>query len=533
MSKQNIALEAEAISASKVQADGDKLIVMKGSLSEIFTKALNVVFAKPNALNGEYVAMESQAIDAVMLKRSQAMAATTPANQNLGVQINAGGPEAGSTYTVYGVSKMGITPEDIVAVKTDLESMTPEERDRYFLVVNACEPSSNSPDATGRPVEYFQSLQTALESVVESYGGHSTDSMDEAMEAILEDDSESIYKNLAMEGFFDTVRQIFSKKNTLTKKELGWMSKMEESVIKKVKTTFANPAWVKSNIKPAGQIALNPKVAAGLVVNGKIASPLEAVKDRGDMYVRNYDANIGAVKKFEQDSEMALKQISAFFQKNKNAKAVETFAEQVIAKIHVPDAKKVINDVSQRRKAAQAALQKAPKSVPTLTAEQVVETANEVLKYLYISSYKGGKPEHTVIGSDFQEDFFQDIEGYEGEILRTGDVGDFFYEQGTAVTDANFAAGGYATLLNEALYSALAILANSTKTENDLTEGAVAMEGFKDSIKKIYNKMKEAGSRELTTEEQMILAVLTANQTLFNNHAKVQEAATTHMRMNG
>lgn len=533
-----VALEAETLADTVVKKDGSKLITVKGSLSEVFTQALNTVFAKPNSLTGEYVAMESQAIDMVHLKRAQA-AASGVGEDNV---IRVGGhqhpqtvsPDQSSSdhYTIYGVNKLAVKPEDIVDVKSELSKLDPDERANFALVVNYCTPSHFSPDATGEPKEYMLNLQTALESMVEDMGGKVYKSLDACMESIIDDGT--AYGNVAMEGILDSIREIFSRKNTLTKKDLGWMTRVEQGVIDKIKKTFANPSWVAKNIKPVHQIKVNPKIMRGLIVNGKVAEPSQAIATRGQMFVKNYDARINEIKAFDQAQKKALAEIEAFYRKNpKDAKTVDNFARQVISKIKVPESTSVIKDIQARHKSDAAAVQQASGAINSMTKEQVVSAANEALKYLNLSNSRGQKPTTIILGSDFEEGFFQDNGSYEGEILRTGPVGDFFNEQGNTADLTNYILSGYASYMSESLYSALALMAKSTKTETDLIENQPAQESVVGDLKKMLKEWKKKSDdawNKMTPEEQKAFAFLAGgpssglNGVNANNAAKAQHA---------
>lgn len=167
------ALEAEAIvGMAKNNINDDKLLVMKGPLSEIFTKALNIVCAKQDNATGEYV-MESAAIDTVLLKKRQQMMmdAVQPSTDQPAVVVT-DIPTASekSTYTVHGVNPIKIEPEDVVKIKSEVECLSEEEKERYIVVMDNCQPSTNSPHASASAKPYATALANALESFCEYHG---------------------------------------------------------------------------------------------------------------------------------------------------------------------------------------------------------------------------------------------------------------------------------------------------------------------------------------------------------------------------
>lgn len=233
-----IALEAEALSKSAINQDGSKLIVMKGPLSEVFTKALNVVFAKPNVVTGEYVAMESQAIDTVLLKRAEQAVHRRDENNVVRVGHNGAQVENASQtdddYTIYGVNKLGTTPEDIIAVKGEMSKLNPDERSRFALVVNYCVPSHYSPNASAQAESYMLNLETALENMVESMGGKTFRSLDQAMSDVTRK------KTVAVEGLTDSIKRVFSGGgSTISKGDI-----VNGKAAAKVESTFLNNDWM-------------------------------------------------------------------------------------------------------------------------------------------------------------------------------------------------------------------------------------------------------------------------------------------------
>lgn len=149
------ALEAYDSSNTGGENGSDKkdLIVMKGPLSEVFTEALNKVYAKPEGgLDG--ASLESQANDALMM---QALAS----DFNNPPQ----GDDSGGQTTVYGVSAASVDNDDFVDISKEFEG-----DDKLVLIVDGVQPGPNSPDDS-IPAERAELLTSALESFVKANGG--------------------------------------------------------------------------------------------------------------------------------------------------------------------------------------------------------------------------------------------------------------------------------------------------------------------------------------------------------------------------
>lgn len=141
-------------------------VVMTGPLAEIYRNALDIAYAKPDPITGEpKVATESQAIDA-MIAKQLADAITKSQDDSPGKQ-----------FTVYGVSKVSATDEDVVAVAKQLSQS--ENPDEFILVVDSTVPGPNG--ETGGTREYLESVAT-MESMVHAYGGRVRRSLEEIME---------------------------------------------------------------------------------------------------------------------------------------------------------------------------------------------------------------------------------------------------------------------------------------------------------------------------------------------------------------
>lgn len=130
-------------------------VVMKGPLSDIYTNALNIAYAKTPTPEGE-VAQESQANDQLML---QALAEDLQGESS---------DQTGGQTTVYGVSAQDVGPQDVINI-SQTYAQDPDEK--VVLIIDGVQPGPNSPDDT-IPAERVEVLTTALESIVKVHGGH-------------------------------------------------------------------------------------------------------------------------------------------------------------------------------------------------------------------------------------------------------------------------------------------------------------------------------------------------------------------------
>ena len=150
---------AEAVVAEKPE---EKTIVMQGSLSTIFSKALNIAYAKKDPLTGE-PAVESQAMDYYAAAKAVAGApATNPA------QAVADDQNLIDVYTNPVQLKCDGTREEIIQVVQELNAHgTPSE---FVFVAGAMSPTDDSPvgGADYNMVEIGRTKPLAMEDI-ESY----------------------------------------------------------------------------------------------------------------------------------------------------------------------------------------------------------------------------------------------------------------------------------------------------------------------------------------------------------------------------
>lgn len=153
------ALESEAIATV---APDEKTIVMKGPLAEVFTRALDIAYAKPDPITGE--AMESQQMDVAMMQKLAAALNTNDA------------PPTNNFQTVYGVSRDAVTPQTIVDLTQEITHGS-DDRGDFYLIIDGTQPGDNG-NASSTPVDTVRMI-SAMECLVEAHGGKVFTSLEE------------------------------------------------------------------------------------------------------------------------------------------------------------------------------------------------------------------------------------------------------------------------------------------------------------------------------------------------------------------
>jgi hypothetical protein len=150
-------------------ADAEKTIVMKGPLAEIYTKALNIVYAKPDPVTNE-VKMESQEQDqatefAAMKQMASMLQTDTVVSDN---EV--------ATVSVYGVAKDDVSDQDVVAVTQELANPA-QGAGRFVLVIDSTQNSPSDTDMNEQ--EHIVSLESTLTNMVLAHGGRVYTSLEE------------------------------------------------------------------------------------------------------------------------------------------------------------------------------------------------------------------------------------------------------------------------------------------------------------------------------------------------------------------
>ena len=132
----------------------EQTITMKGPLSQIYTDALAVAYAKHDPATGA-VGLESQAMDAAYMARLASLIAPPEAVQ------------AANTM-VYGVSPVDLTQEEVVKVTQELADVaTNDTPDHFVLIIDG----TQEPVAGGDGIEQrYVDLAAGLESIATGFG---------------------------------------------------------------------------------------------------------------------------------------------------------------------------------------------------------------------------------------------------------------------------------------------------------------------------------------------------------------------------
>lgn len=138
----------------------DEPVVIKGPLSDEFTKSLNEVYAKPKEGGEDNVSTESQANDAIAM---QALA------KAISDQID---PQADNTPpTVFAVAASDVTDQDVLALTQDMINQDPDRGLDYAIVLDTTTPEVQA--GTGEESTQFleiNPLATAIESIAAAHG---------------------------------------------------------------------------------------------------------------------------------------------------------------------------------------------------------------------------------------------------------------------------------------------------------------------------------------------------------------------------
>jgi hypothetical protein len=175
--------------------DGKELMELKGPLSEVFSQALNQVYARPDTPSVEPDAVDASGAagskepvvratvhngtEDTGADSTQSQALESQANDALALaqlinNVELAGTDAqsgGAGTTVYGVSAADVKPEDIVEVSQDLAQRGQHGTgpDNYVVVMDATQPSVNGSD-NSNPEPRVVELGQALEALVHAYG---------------------------------------------------------------------------------------------------------------------------------------------------------------------------------------------------------------------------------------------------------------------------------------------------------------------------------------------------------------------------
>jgi hypothetical protein len=178
MSKSMFRMALEGETVEMTSRPNEPTIVMSGPLSEIFTKALDITYAKADPVSGTAgIAQESQAQDVTVMQK---IVESINNNSQQSLQAPAGGegqfekgyaaPTSGADLQVYGVAKQDITDADVVDVADALMNEDAESKPKDFVVVvDSTIPGANGPGSS--QAEEIEYLSEAMESLTKKLGG--------------------------------------------------------------------------------------------------------------------------------------------------------------------------------------------------------------------------------------------------------------------------------------------------------------------------------------------------------------------------
>lgn len=240
---------------------------------------------------------------------------------------------------------------------------------------------------------------------------------------------------IAVEGFLDIVKNMFGGK----KAKMDSKSHREEinkafykgAVVVKgmIEKTFANREWVEAHYSPQAQ-HVNIRDWHYLSFDGKIHQPKEVIKHFQNMFLdaqRKYDGR-GQMEKYAKELDEAEEAIQAFYTfHDDDVDAVELFAHTQMQGVELPPRMNW-----NERHQSYSNSPKEVQALPTLTTNQVIEAAHDVLQAIDLVKKYEKSVWNMMIGSGMDaHEFWEDKPGYDAEGLRTGDIGDFFYFQST------------------------------------------------------------------------------------------------------
>ena len=143
----------------------DEAVVIKGPLSDEFTKTLNEEFAKKPDQDPEVdnVATESQANDALAM---QSLA------RAISDQVN---PPEPSAPVVFAANASEVTNEDIIALTTDMINQDADQSINYALVLDTTTPEAQAGngdgyDGTAEKILDLSPRALAMEQIAQAHG---------------------------------------------------------------------------------------------------------------------------------------------------------------------------------------------------------------------------------------------------------------------------------------------------------------------------------------------------------------------------
>ena len=274
--------------------------------------------------------------------------------------------------------------------------------------------------------------------------------------------------NVAMEGFFDSIKSLFNKETSFTEDDVKYVG-LRQEVIETIKKTFTNKDWVSKNIKNPSTVKISLHDLRQLIVNFKLLDPATALDVLYKKYDESYSKYSEILKKFDKEQSDALVIIEEFYKKNKDVNKVEKFGMDLISKIQVPKVPSSSNfynrdNLAKNKKIAEDNSE----TTYSLSVDEIVKLSNKIIDLIsFIKTHSS----YIVRGSGYDEDFWGDYQSNDdaGEKIRTGKLGDFFYEQGLP-EELNDSIGIPEFELEQAIYTTLKIIIKSVNVKHDFKD---------------------------------------------------------------
>lgn len=134
----------------------EKTVVMKGPLSEVYTNALAIAYAKEDPVTGK-PSLESQEMDVAYLKK-------------LAEQVVPQDEQTDQSETIYGVNVAELDAQEVVNVTQQMTDYTTKNNtDDFVLIIDGTQPGSGG-DTGGEIEPRVLNLSQGLESFAAAIG---------------------------------------------------------------------------------------------------------------------------------------------------------------------------------------------------------------------------------------------------------------------------------------------------------------------------------------------------------------------------
>ena len=153
--------QAEKVTDFITTKNGDNYVV-DGPLSRAYSEALNELYKKEiDPTSG--IALETQAIDALhsqmdYVEKKAAKIFLDNKAANLGL--------------IYGVELGSTTPEDLIEITDSLSVMTPEQKNKSGVIIDAAIQNESTGEVPEIKTDYINPVEVALEQLCAKHGVH-------------------------------------------------------------------------------------------------------------------------------------------------------------------------------------------------------------------------------------------------------------------------------------------------------------------------------------------------------------------------